>query len=159
MKLEELITVATFNDEESADALRLRFDQSGIPAQLFDEGLTQRLWWLVPEPRAHMRVRVEKENAERAMALMAEWEKSDDVLRNAIRCPECGSSRLEYPQYSRRTLMTAFFSALNFFHLLDRQYYCRACHFTWSPEPAKPEPDRTVLNWTVRKPAAERPRR
>ncbi|HWL52200.1 MAG TPA: hypothetical protein VNQ90_07185 [Chthoniobacteraceae bacterium] len=159
MKLEELITVATFNEWDKADALRLRLDEAGVPAQLFDEGFTQRLWWFVPEPKAQMRVRVEKERSEEALALIARWDEEEGILSDAVRCPECGSSRIEYPQFSRRTAMTVFFGILALFHLLPRQFYCRNCHFTWRAEPPKPEPERSVLNWTIRKPAVEVHRR
>lgn len=152
MKLEELITVAAFNDWDRADSLRHRFDGAGIPAQVFDEGMTQRIWWFT-SPKAHMRVRVEKENAERAEALMKEWDATDGVLNGAIRCPECGSSSIEYPQFSRRTAMTMFFAFLNVLHLIPRQFYCQACKFTWAAEPEPPPPDRDILNWTIRKPA------
>jgi len=155
MQLEELITVATFNDWNRADALRHRLDGAGIPAQVFDESTTQRLWFFTP-PKAHMRVRVEKKNAERAVAAIHEWDASDGVLQGAIRCPECGSSGIEYPQFSRRTLMTMFFAMLTLLKLLPKQYYCRNCHFTWAAEPEGPPPDLDILNWSVKKPEPER---
>jgi len=151
MKLEELITVATFHDWERADALRQRYDDAGIPAQVFDESTTQRIWWFT-QPRASMRVRVEKKNYERALVLLKEWEAKDHVLHGAVRCPECGGSRIEYPQHSRRTLMSMAFAFLSLIRMLPRQYYCRDCKFTWSAEPEPPKPDLDVLNWPVNKP-------
>ncbi len=155
MKLEQLVTVATFNDWEKADALRLRFDAAGIPAQLFDEGFTQRIWWFVSKPKAQMRVRVEKERSEEALALLGKWDEEEGILSDAVRCPECGSSRIEYPQFSRRAGLTIFFGFLALLRMIPRQFYCRTCHFTWGAEPPKPEPDRSILNWTIRKPAVE----
>ncbi len=155
MQLEELMTVATFNDWDKADALRHRFDGAGIPSQVFDESTTQRIWWFV-SPKAHMRVRVEKKNAERAEAVMKEWDATDHVLNGAIRCPECGSSSIEYPQFSRKTLMTVFFAFLTLLRLLPRQYYCQNCHFTWAAEPQGPPPDLDILNWSVKKPVHEK---
>ena len=152
MKLEELMTVATFNEATPAEAVRQRLEGADIPAQLFDEGMTQRLWWMVPEPKAQMRVRVEKENFAKAEALVRRWDAQEGVLREAIVCPECGASRAEYPQYSRRTLMTFFFGIANLFGYLPRLYYCPACQYTWSPEPPKPEPERDILNWAIKRP-------
>ncbi len=152
MLLEELVTVATFNEWDKADALRHRFDGAGMPAQVFDEGTTQRLWWFA-RPKAHMRVRVEKKNTEKAIAAMKEWDATDHVLDGAIRCPECGSSTVEYPQFSRKTAMTFFFAFLPLLKLLPRQYYCRSCQFTWAAEPEGPPPDLDILNWSVKKPA------
>jgi rubredoxin len=151
MELEQLITVATFNDWEKADALRHRLDGAGMPAQVYDESTTQRLWWFV-KPKAHMRVRVEKKNAERAEAAMRAWDKSDHVLDGAIICPECGSSTIEYPQFSRKTLMTFFFAFLTLLRIMPKQFYCRDCQFTWAAEPPKPKPDLDILNWSVKKP-------
>jgi len=148
--LEQLITVATFNDHAPASALCHRLEDAGIPSQVFDESTTQRIWFLT-KPKAHMRVRVDKENVGRAESLIKEWDQSDHVLAQAVHCPECGSSRIEYPQYSRRTAMTFFFAILNVLHVLPRQFYCRNCHFTWASEPEPPKPDLDVLNWSVSK--------
>jgi len=152
MKLEELMTVATFSEAAPADTLRQRLEAARIPAQLFDEGMTQRIWWLVPRPKAHMRVRVEKERFEEAEALVRRWNEEDGALKDAVVCPECGASRVEYPQYSRRTLMTFFFGIANLFGYLPRLYFCPVCQYTWSPEPPKPEPELDVLNWAVKRP-------
>jgi hypothetical protein len=148
--LEQLITVATFNDHEPAAALCHRLEDAGIPSQVFDESTTQRIWFLT-KPKAYLRVRVDKDNEERATRLIKEWDKTDHVMQNAICCPECGSSRVEYPQYSRRTAMTFFFAILNVLHIIPRQYYCRSCHFTWAAEPEPPKPDLDILNWHVTK--------
>lgn len=152
--LEQLITVATFNDHAPAAALCHRLDEAGIPAQVFDESTTQRIWFLT-KPKANQRVRVDKDNELRAEELIKEWDKQDGVLREAVCCPECGSSRIEYPQYSRRTAMTFFFAILNVLHIIPRMYYCRNCHFTWAAEPLPPKPDLDVLNWSVDKKARQ----
>ena len=154
MQLEQLMTVATFNDWDKADAVRHRLDGAGIPSQVFDESTTQRIWWFAP-PKASMRVRVEKENGERALGLIQEWDAADHLLDGAIRCPECGSSSIEYPQFSRKTSLTMFFAILNVLHLLPRQYFCENCHFTWAAEPQGPPPDLDILNWSVKKPVED----
>ena len=44
--------------------------------------------------------------------LMVGWEASDPEIANAlIRCPQCHSSRIEYPQLTRKFLTPAIASA------------------------------------------------
>ena len=77
-----------------------------------------------------MQVQVRKEEYETAKKLVSEWEK-DGVMSQAVRCPQCGSSRIEYPQFSRRTAGSMFFALLSAAHLIPREYYCEDCQFTW----------------------------
>lgn len=151
MELEQLMTVATFNRWEEAEAVRHAFDAAGIPAESFDESLAQRIWFFT-KPKACMRVRVEKENYERAVALMNEWDTdpNNHLLDGAIRCPECGLSSIEYPQMSRKTLQTMFFALLNVLHFLPRMYFCKNCNYTWPAEPEKPRPRVDSMNWPIR---------
>ncbi|SRR5581483_11390848 len=144
--LEQLITVATFNSERPAEALRNRLTDAGIRAEVLDESGTQMLFFSTTEPRAHMRVRVPKVDNDRVLALMKEWDAKDGVLREAVRCPQCGSSHIEYPQFSRRTGMAWFFGVLAAMRLIPREYFCEDCKFEWpEKEPVKPNLD--VLNW------------
>ena len=151
MELEQLMTVATFDRWEDAEAVRHALDAAGIPAETFDESMAQRLWFLAP-PKACMRVRVEKENYERALALMSEWDTdpNNHLLDAAIRCPECGSSSIEYPQMSRKTLQSFFISLLNVVHFIPRMYFCENCKYTWPAEPEKPKPAVDSMNWPIR---------
>src|ERR1700712_2448534 len=98
--MEQTITVATFNDQAPAEALKDRFIDAGLHSDLLDESGTQALMGLTTHPKAHMRVRVRKEEYEQAKKLVAEWDERDGVMREAVKCPQCGSSRIEYPQFS-----------------------------------------------------------
>ena len=31
--------------------------------------------------------------------------------------------------------------------VIERDYYCDDCHFTWPEQPPKPEPELDILNW------------
>jgi len=73
------------------------------------------------------------------------WE-SEGVMSQAVVCPQCGKSRIEYPQFSRRTAGSMFFALLAAAHLIPREYYCEDCQFTW-PDKVAPEIDRDALNW------------
>jgi transposase-like protein len=92
-----------------------------------------------------MRVRVPEEELETAKGLLGEWDK-EGVMSQAVRCPECGSSRIEYPQFSRRILGSVFFGLLAAARIIPRKYYCEDCQFTW-PDKVTPKVDRDALNW------------
>jgi hypothetical protein len=144
--MEQLITVATFNEREPADHVAARLREAGLNAEVYDESNEQRwkLWNL--NPRAHMRVRVHTTEEKRAHALLDEWQGSEPMLAQAIKCPECGSSKIEFPQFSRKTLMGALPAVAAAAGVISREYYCESCHFTW-PDEVKAEPDLDRLNW------------
>jgi len=142
--MEQIITVATFNEAAPAEALKDRFDKAGLHANVMDDSGTQFLY-MSRHPRAHMHVQVRKEEFESAKQMIQGWEK-EGVMAQAVRCPQCGSSRIEYPQFSRRTAGSIFFALLSAAHLIPREYYCEDCQFTW-PDKVEPEIDRDALNW------------
>lgn len=151
MPINELMTVATFDEWEDAERLRLRFDGAGIGAEILNESAEQR-YLLFSEPHSAMRVRVGKDSAERANELMRKWDAEEGILAKAPCCPECGSYAVEYPQFSRKTYQSVFFAMLTALHFMRRLYYCQQCHFTWSPLPP-PEPKKLdILNWSIPEP-------
>ena len=143
--MEQIITVATFNEFDPAEALKDRFDKAGLHAEVMDESPAQAIFLMSRSPRAHMRVQVRKEEFETAKKMLLEWE-GEGVMSLAVRCPQCGSSRVEYPQFSRRTAWSMFFAMLSEIHLIPREYYCEDCQFTW-PDKVAPVVDRDALNW------------
>ena len=145
--MEENLTIATFNDRAPADRLTTRLREAGFNADVFDESQAQKWLLLNLKPRAHMRVRVLKSEGERALQTLAEWDKADGAMSDSVRCPQCGSSRIEYPQFSRRTLMSALPAAAAAVGIIDREYFCEACGNTWDAEPKTPK-ELDVLNWS-----------
>ncbi len=144
--MEQLITVATFNERESADAVATRLRDAGLSAEVYDESEEQKWKLFNLNPRAHMRVRVHTSEETRALETMKTWD-GDAALAQAIQCPACGSSRIEFPQFSRRTIMGAFPAALAATGLIEQEFYCESCHFTWPAEPPKEGPETDILNW------------
>ena len=143
--MEQTITVADFQRPGPRRSLQDRFIDAGLPP-IFWTNPARRRYCPTTHPKAHMRVRVPKAENERAKKLMAEWDARDGVMREAVRCPQCGSSRIEYPQFSRRTGMAFFFGVLAAIHFIPRLYFCEDCKFEWpDKEPVKPDLD--VLNW------------
>jgi hypothetical protein len=143
------LPVATFNELAPAEQLRTQFNQAGVPAVLHDESKLERFWFM-SEPLAAIHVEVSQPDYLRARRLMSEWEKSSDLLREAVRCPECHSSRIEFPQITRKFLTPALsqmlFMAL---HIIPRQYYCMDCHFTWPKVAMVEQPELDVLGWPL----------
>ena len=144
--MEQNITVATFNDRAPAEKIAQRLRDLGLSADLYDESNEQKWKLFNLYPRAHMRVRVHTSEAERALALLKEWQATEGALSDAVHCPECGSSKIEFPQFSRRTLMGALPAALAATGVIAQEYYCEDCHFTW-PDEVKVEPELDILNW------------
>ena len=142
----EFISIAAFNERDGAEELARRLREAGYEAEVFDESIEQKWHLMQIRPHAHMRVRVAEAQSESALQRLQAWSE-DPVLQRAVRCPECGSTRVEYPQFSRRTIMGALPAIAAAAGVIERDYYCEACHFTWPAEVPKPEPEVDRLNW------------
>ena len=103
----EPITVLTFNEPEQAAPLKQRLEQAGIPAVIYDERKLQRAF-LCRESLAGIRLRVDRKDFDRARALLWEWQRQENGLHDAIHCPECGSSRVQFPQFTRKFVLPNF---------------------------------------------------
>jgi len=72
--------------------------------------------------------------------------RTDGVLRHAIICPECGSSRIEFPQFSRHFLWGGIAAVFAVLRCFQRKFFCKSCNYTW-PTSVKLEPKTDVLGW------------
>lgn len=137
-----MVTIATFNESAEARALKDRFQQSGIRADIHNEGHLQRVAFM-SKPKANVKLQVEDDDFERAQNLMVEWQESDPAISAAmLRCPQCNSSSIEYPQMTRRALVPQMVVLLMALRILPKEFYCRDCHYTWSNEE-----QRTIGRW------------
>src|SRR3954470_5770745 len=113
-----MVTIATFNDPAKARGLKERLAKAGIRADVHNEGHLQQVAFM-SRPQANNKVQVEDDDFEGAQQLMVEWESTDPDVANAlIRCPQCRSSRIEYPQMTRKFIIPALanlFFALRIF--------------------------------------------
>jgi len=142
------LSVATFNDHASAQQLCERFAAAEIPAWLHDESKLERFWFM-SEPLAAFHVQVSQPDYLAARRLLSVWEKETDLLKDAVRCPECHSCCVEFPQMTRKFLTPAACQLLlTLLHVVPRQYYCLDCHFTW-PKVVKPEPELDLLGFPL----------
>jgi hypothetical protein len=129
-----MVTIATFNEPEKAKRLKQRFQESGVRADAHNERYLQGVAFM-SKPQASAKVMVEDADFERAHDLMIEWESSDPEIAAAmIRCPQCGSSNIEYPQMTRKFLTPAVMGLLCAIRIIPKEFYCHDCHYTWSNE-------------------------
>jgi Putative prokaryotic signal transducing protein len=136
------IPVALFHDRAEAEPIRQRLAQAGIPAEIHDELRLEKLWLTCKED-CGVRLEVPANQFERAEDMLIEWDRREGALRDAIHCPECHSLRVDYPQFTRKSLLTnlAMGIAANV-GVVEKEYYCEDCHLTWPREGAKPHRDR-----------------
>jgi hypothetical protein len=97
-KMSDMTVVATFNDAEKSQRVKDRLGKEGIHAATFDESKLQRFWFLC-RPLANHRVCVKEEDANKARQFL---KTTGDILQGQICCPQCGSPRVEYPQFTRK---------------------------------------------------------
>ncbi len=135
-----MVTVATFNKPANAEPLKQRFTKAGIQAEIHDESKFE--WtWFVGKPVAAFRLKVQRKDFETALRLLTAWEAADGVLRDAVCCPQCGHSRIEYPQFTRKFLLPNLVGLASVLGIIEREFYCQECGFTW-PKDTKQRPPR-----------------
>jgi hypothetical protein len=97
-----MVTIATYNEPAKAKRLKEKFQQAGVKADLHNEANLQT-YAFMSKPQANAKVMVTEDDFGRAQALMVEWEAADPDI-GALRCPQCNSPRIEYPQLTRKFL-------------------------------------------------------
>ncbi len=134
--------LALFSSRGKAEPIRQRLVAAGIPAEVHDELRLEKLWF-VSRQSAGARIEVPADQFERAEQLLLDWDAAEGALRQAIRCPECKSLRVEYPQFARHSLLTnlgpGVLAELGF---VQKDFYCEDCHYTWPKEGTRPKRNR-----------------
>ena len=131
-----MVTVATFNEQSKAEPLKQRLEKTGIHAGIFDESRYE--WsWFVTKPLAGIRLKVHKHDFDEARQRIREWDRAEGILRDAVCCPQCGASRIEYPQFTRKFLLPNLVGVASLLHMFDKEFYCQDCEYTW-PKDLKP---------------------
>jgi DNA-directed RNA polymerase subunit RPC12/RpoP len=129
--------LATFDHRAHAEPLKARLEEAHIPVVIRDESVGERLWF-VRKPRAGVHLYVRASDYEKAVALIQSWDPATGPMHDAIRCPECGSSRVEYPQFTRKFITPNIIGVLSALGFVQKEYYCQDCHGTWPAADAKP---------------------
>lgn len=129
--------MATFNKRSQAEPVKKRLEEANIPAEIDHESSLEWLWFAA-KPVVRVRLKVRTENFEEALRLLRAWDAAEGILREAIRCPECGSARVEYPQFTRKFFLPNLIGLLAALGVVRREFYCENCQFTWPREGRKP---------------------
>jgi hypothetical protein len=134
------IFVAAFIDRAKAEAVQQRLAKAGICGEIHDELRLEKLWF-VSRPAAGARLELPPEHFQQAVQarqLLSEWDKAGE-LSGIVRCPECRSLLVEYPQFTRKFFIPNLsMGLLTKLGLVDKEFYCENCHFTWPREGTLP---------------------
>jgi predicted Zn-ribbon and HTH transcriptional regulator len=136
-----MVTIATFDDAAKAKHLKKRLQDEGVKADVHTERLQAVA---TADPHTNTKVLVEEEEFAKANQLLTEWEGTDAQIASAIRCPECKSPRIQYPQLARRfPLIPGLAGILFALKIFEKEFYCEDCQNTWgkggNPLPNKKE--------------------
>ena len=133
------MAIALFRTSTQAEPIRQRLVAGGIPAEVRTEHGWERLWFVSKTMTAGVYLEVPTHHFETAARLLLEWDAAEDALREAVRCPECHSLRVEYPQFTRKSVLTNLAMGVAAeLHLFERDYYCEDCHCSWPKPSAAP---------------------
>lgn len=128
-----MVIIATFNDTGNAKRLRDRLVEAGVKAEVTSEGQLQQVAAGAAK-KANVKLSVADDDFEKAQGLLVDWEATDPSLAAAVRCPQCKSSRIQYPQLTRKFLTPAIMGVLLALKIFPKEFYCDDCHFTWSDQ-------------------------
>ena len=139
------IPVALFSSSAKAEPLKQRLIQAGIQAEVHEELRLEKLWF-VSKNSAGARLDAPANQFERACQLLLDWDMAEGALRDAIRCPECKSLRVDYPQFTRKSFIPNLAMGLSTkIGLVEKEFYCQDCHYTWPKEGTRPRVARVHL--------------
>jgi len=144
--MSEPIPIVSYDQLPPAQALVHELAERGFEAALMNETADQALRFFKAHPHAQFRVTVPPEQMDSALQEFARISKlpperaHECPVTQAVRCPDCGSTRVEFPQFSRNTIVGALPALATSVGLIDAQYFCQSCHFTWTPPTAAAPP-------------------
>ncbi len=129
-----MMPVALYADREKAKAIQKYLVEAGFNA-VINEKPPLTNFWFVSRGKSATRVEVPNEQFDRAETFLLEIDAGEDALSGAVRCPECESLRVKYPQYAEHSLLTNLaMGVLAHLRVIDKYYYCEDCHFAWPKE-------------------------
>jgi hypothetical protein len=141
----ETIPLALFGDRKKAEPVQQRLVQAGFNASINDRPRLTCLWF-ESHDTAGVRVEVPADQFGNAEQFLLNWDAAEGALDQAIRCPECHSLRVDYPQYAKHSLLTNLgMGLLAQVGFVEKDYYCEDCHYTWPKEGTRARRDRSHL--------------
>ena len=133
------ITVAAFSDLEKAQKVKKHLVEAGIHAEIYEESKLQK-YWFMSKPLGADKVVVDHEDFDKARLLLQAADEQDHVLMGEVRCLQCGSADVEYPQFTRKFMTTTLVEVFVFCVLLTSHFIARIAI----------TPGRPVWRWTKR---------
>ena len=144
LKKQTWVTLAIFENASDGQTLEAVLKGKGFEARTFNDKLLQLFLFLCP-PHATFRVQVRDNDFNNATDFLDRESVTSAFLQKAIRCPSCGSLRVQYPQMTRKFFLPTVLLHLGIiFRVIEHEAYCESCHFLWnlqkdeSPQPQKP---------------------
>ncbi len=128
-----MVTIATFHEPAEAKHLKQRLQEAGVKADIHNEAGMQKV--MLAAARANNKVLVREKDFPKAQQLLADWGTGDPDLRLAVRCPQCQSPRVQYPQLARSFPFIPGLAAILFaLEIFQKEFYCEDCHNTWTKD-------------------------
>jgi len=131
-KTQPWVNIAIFENVSDGQIVEMDLKNKGFETRTYNDKLLQCFLFLCP-PHATIRVQV-RGNDFKNVAYFLDHEPATSVLlQRAIRCPSCGSLRVQYPQMTRRFLLPTLLLHLGIiFRVIAHEAYCESCHWLWS---------------------------
>jgi DNA-directed RNA polymerase subunit RPC12/RpoP len=128
--------IAAFEEKQPAEDLTGYLVKQNIPAAIVDLTVSGP-GHALPAEFAKYQVRVSGEDAAAAVQATSHTDEGLRLISPAIRCPDCGSLRVRYPEMPRNFVAPFFFRLLVKLKLMEGSYACLTCKREWSPAKAR----------------------
>jgi DNA-directed RNA polymerase subunit RPC12/RpoP len=124
--------IAAFENRQAAESLAAYLQNQNIHATFVD--LTVSMPGnALPADFAKYQVRVPEPDAPAAVQATSHTDTGVNLMLPAIRCPECGSVRVRYPEMPRNFVLPFLFRILVKSGVVRGAYACLTCKHEWSP--------------------------
>jgi hypothetical protein len=127
-----MITVASYDNIEQAELLRIRLEERGVSAYVSDSAVVA-LNWMYSNAVGGVKVQVDEADIDKVRSLLTEWEEPDieQALLSEYHCPFCGSSKVESRKISRTFFMLSLLLLGVPLALYRPEHHCLECCKTW----------------------------
>jgi len=136
----ERLAIALFPDRTKAEPVCKRLADAGLTPEIHKHELLLEKLWFVRKTHP-VRIEVPSDQFERAEELITEWN-AQGAMCEAIHCPECGSLRIQYPQFAHKAVIPNIIVGVMATFGAEKDFYCEDCHYTWPKEGSKISPSR-----------------
>jgi hypothetical protein len=129
-KHQSWVDTTVFESMNDARVLENFLRDKGFESRTYDDKLLRYFLFLRP-PLVTFRIQVRKSEFKIVTNILDT--EAPAILEKAIRCPACGSLRVNYPQMTRKFFMPTLLLHLGIiFRIIDHECYCETCHCIWN---------------------------